>query len=150
LIKEDKIMRGRKPFGPEFVHHVEGTAEAKKRAQVLLETLTGRLSVQEASERLGICPQRLDQLRLQMVSAAVHSLEPGHAGRPRRVPDPAAVPMAALAERIRDLEIELRAGQIREEIALQIPHLLHPQDDAEKKSAGGAKCPGYSRAAART
>jgi len=143
-------MRGRKPFGPELVHHVEGTAEAKKRAQVLLETLTGRLSVQEASERLGICPQRLDQLRLQMVSAAVHSLEPGHAGRPRRVPDPAAVPMAALAERIRDLEIELRAGQIREEIALQIPHLLHPQDDAEKKSAGGARCPRYSRAAART
>jgi len=45
-------MRGRKPFGPELVHHVEGTAEAKKRAQVILETLTGRLSVQERKTSL--------------------------------------------------------------------------------------------------
>jgi hypothetical protein len=52
LITEDKTMRGRKPFGPELVHHVEGTAEAKKRAQVILETLTGRLSVQERKTSL--------------------------------------------------------------------------------------------------
>ena len=52
MITEDKTMRGRKPFGPELVHHVEGTAEAKKRAQVILETLTGRLSVQERKTSL--------------------------------------------------------------------------------------------------
>jgi hypothetical protein len=56
-------MRGRHPSGPEYVEHLQGSAQAKERLRLILETMTGKRRVQEACQLLKISPQRFEQLR---------------------------------------------------------------------------------------
>jgi hypothetical protein len=70
---------------------------------------------------LGISEPRFQQLRQQLLNAALDSLEARPAGRPRRPPADAHV--QALEARVADLEIELRAARTREEIALILPQV---------------------------
>jgi hypothetical protein len=77
-------MRGRPPSGPEFVDKLDGSPEAKQRLKVLLETLNGTCRVQEACGRLGIKEARFDQLRIELLQAAVSAAERRPAGRPAR------------------------------------------------------------------
>ena len=124
-------MRGRKPAGPEFVERLQGEADEQQRLKVILQTLSGELSVQEASARLGITPQRFDMLRGQALRGALAALKPGQPGRPRRRPTAAAAEVAALQEEIARLRRELDASKLREEIALAMPGRVQP---GEKKS----------------
>jgi hypothetical protein len=110
-------MRGRKPAGPELVQQLEGSAASKKRAEIILRTLAGQLSVTEASVQLGITPQRLHMLREEGLQALVDQLEPRPLGRPRKTPAPAA----AVPGEIERLQQELQAARLREEIALLLP-----------------------------
>jgi transposase len=129
------MMRGRKPSGPEYVDRLAGSAKAKERAQTVLKTLTGGgLSVQDACDRLGIGEAFFHRLRLRFLNGGVPALEDRPAGRRPRRP-------SAEDERIRQLEaelqktrLELQAVQLREEIALTMPHLLHPPAAPEKKT----------------
>jgi hypothetical protein len=68
-IMEETIMRGRHPSGPEYVDvkHLHGSAQAKERLRVILETMMGKWRVGEACERLSICEQRFRQLREELV-----------------------------------------------------------------------------------
>jgi hypothetical protein len=61
---EETIVRGRYPSGPEYVdvQHLHGSAQAKQRLRVILETMMGQWRVGEACARLGICGQRFRQL----------------------------------------------------------------------------------------
>jgi len=130
-------MSGRYAAGPEYVDRLEGSAEAKQRAKVILQTLHGGLRVQDACRLLGICEQRFHQLREEMLQAAVARLEARPAGRPRRAAEPADV--QALKEELRGKELELRAANLREEIALAMPHLSVPPSESappEKKRTG--------------
>jgi len=98
----------------------------------VLETLAGTCRVQEACARLGLSEQRFDQLRTQVLQAGLDSLEPQRAGRrPRAVP---AADVAALQARIAQLEIELRAARVREEIALALPAVGVTPTEPPKKS----------------
>jgi hypothetical protein len=131
-------MSGRYAAGPEYVDRLEGSAEAKQRAKVILQTLQhGGIRVQDACRLLGICEQRFHQLREEMLQAAVARLEAQPAGRPRRAAEPADV--QALQEELKVKELELRAAHLREEIALAMPHRSMPPADAaatpEKKRA---------------
>jgi hypothetical protein len=128
-------MRGRYPSGPEAVERLPGSAEAKERLQVVLETMAGRCRVQEACARLGISEPRFQQLQQQMLSAALDSLEARPAGRPRRADAEARVQV--LEGRVADLEIELRAARTREEIALILPQVpkTPPPTAAPKKAS---------------
>jgi hypothetical protein len=110
-------MRGRKAPGPEFVQRLHGSAASKRRLEIILKTMTGQLSVEEASKTLGITPQHLHTLRQEALQAAVQRLEPRPMGRPRRAAAPAAVLEAAMTR----LQQELQAAQLREEIALVLP-----------------------------
>src|SRR5262245_18348987 len=92
--------RGRKPSGPAFVEKLQGSTFAKLRLQVLLETLAGLCRVIEACERLGISAHRFDQLRVEMLQAALVSLEPRPAGRPPVVRTEAEVEVERLREEI--------------------------------------------------
>lgn len=114
-------MRGRYPSGPEFVHKLDGSEQAKERLQVLLETLAGSCRVGEACERLGISEQRFDQIRIEALQAAVRGLEPGVAGRPARVLSPAEIENEQLKERIAALEAERNAALVRAELAVTLP-----------------------------
>ena len=115
-------MAGRYAAGPEYVDQLEGSAEAKQRARVILQTLQGDLRVQEACRVLGVCEQRFHQLREEMLQAAVARMEARPAGRPRRAAEPAEV--QALKELLVARELELRVARLREEIALAIWFLL--------------------------
>ena len=135
-------MRGRFPSGPEIVEHLEGSRKAKDRLRVILETMTGQVRVSEACDRLEICEQRLRQLRVGFLQAALGSLEDQPAGRPRRPEEPEET--AALRQEVEALRRELLAAQVREEIALALPHVqLSPPASTEgpapqkKPSAAG-------------
>jgi hypothetical protein len=119
---EETNMRGRYPSGPEYVEQLQGSATAKRRAKVILQTLLGQVRVEEACMLLGICPQRFQQLRQEMLQAAVARLEVRPAGRPRRPAETAE--MAALREQVAERERELRVAQVREEIALALPQVV--------------------------
>ena len=124
-------MRGRRPSGPEYVQSLEGSTSAKERLQVVLETIAGRLRVQEACAHLGISEQRFDQLREQALQAAVERLESRPAGRPAQ---PAADEhLQQLQEQAACLETELQAARVRTEIALVLPQVVQAN---EKKRAG--------------
>ena len=115
-------MRGRHPYGPEYVEQLQGSDDAKKRAKIILQTITGELRVQEACELLGICEQRLGQLRQEMLQAGVSRLETQPAGRKPAAPSPE---VAALKEQVVTLTEELHAAQVREEIALALTNVVH-------------------------
>lgn len=125
-------MRGRKPSGPAVVERLTGSALARQRPQVVLETLAGTCRIQEACARLNISEQRFDQLRTQVLQAGLDGLEPRRAGRRPRVVPAADVP--ALQARVTELEIELRAARVREEIALALPAAGVTATEPAKKS----------------
>jgi hypothetical protein len=122
-------MRGRKPAGPELVRQLQGSAASKKRAEIILRTVAGQLSVAEASALLGITPQRLHVLREEGLQALVDQFEPRPMGRPRKESD---VTTAARDAEVERLEQELEAARLREEIALLLPG-RQPGAEAQKK-----------------
>ena len=128
------MSRGRPPAGPEIVENAEGSEQAKQRVQVILKTLSGELSVTEACQQLGVGEARFRELRDQLVQSAVSGLEPKAAGRPAQTPSAEQQRVAALEAQVQHLKVEVRAAQIREEIALVMPHVLQPRDrEAERR-----------------
>jgi len=106
-------MRGRRPAGPEIVEQLHGSAQARQRLRVVLETLAGRLRLQDACQQLGIGPVRFHTLRQAVLEAALAALEPRPVGRPPRDDD-----AAALAGPVEDMAAALEASRLREEVAL--------------------------------
>lgn len=127
------MARGRPPAGPEIVSNVPGSDLAKERVQVILETITGKVSITEACEKLGISEARFRELREEVLQAAVARLEPKPAGRPRQQTSEERAHIAQLEAQIEDLKVELQASQIRERIALLMPHLAEPKDQEEDR-----------------
>src|SRR5262245_55360204 len=100
-------MRGRLPVGPECVEKLEGSAEAKRRLELILRTLAGSCRVQEACEELGISEARFHQLRQEALQAALDGLRPRPAGRPAA--PPGDVHVAELERQNEALQLELLA-----------------------------------------
>jgi hypothetical protein len=125
-------MRGRRPQGPEIIDRFDGSAEAKRRLKVVLEVTAGRLRLNEACARLGICEQRFHQIRDDALAAALAGVEPGTPGRPPRTPSPEQEQVAALQQQLAAQAVETRAAQARAEIALILPQLV--EESAEKKT----------------
>ena len=136
-------MRGRYPSGPEYVEvkHLHGSAQAKERLRVILETMMGKWRIQEACARLGICEQRFRQLRAELLQAALERLEGRPAGRPRRAEEPAEV--AGLRQQLADMQRELHVAQVREEIALALPQVAG--SSAGPESASQKKAPSWPK-----
>ena len=114
-------MRGRYPSGPEFVHKLEGSAQAKERLEVLLRTLGGACRVGEACARLGLSEQRFDQIRIEALQGALRELEALPAGRPPRLASASPAEVEQLQARLAQLEAELKAALIRVELAVALP-----------------------------
>lgn len=135
-------MAGRHPAGPEYVEQLEGSELAKRRLRIVLETLAGRCGIGQAAQLLGVSEQRVHQLREEALQAALVGLEAKTPGRrPRAVADETA---ALSAEQRLELEKELRASKIRQEIVLAFPELVvRPEDrdavEPEKKTTSRPK-----------
>jgi hypothetical protein len=126
-------MRGRRPVGPEYVQKLAGSDASKQRLQLILETLCGRVRLQEAAARMGISEIRFHQLRQDALQAALTGIEPGTAGRPS-TKTTAAQQVQALAQALAEKEQELHAAQVREEVALILPRVVQAPPKAEKKT----------------
>jgi hypothetical protein len=132
---------GRPTKGVEHVEGTEGSAEAKRRARMVLETLWGERTVEEACTELGVSPARFAVLREQALQGTVAALEPRAAGRP---PAPRPDPKVEDLEREnRELRRDVEVARLREEIAIAMPHLLRPPKGREK--GGGAPKGGGKR-----
>jgi hypothetical protein len=131
-------MRGRHPSGPEYVATLDGSNQAKERLQVILETMRGSYGVQEACRRLQISEQRFYQLRTELLQAALQRLEPKPVGRPAQEAAQTEE-MRALQARLVELETELRASQLREEIAVAMPHVVQREPEPQKKTTQRTK-----------
>ena len=113
--------------------HCEGTAEAKRRLRVILETLGGTKSVKEACAELGLGEARFHELRTVVLAGAVKNLELGAAGRPRREEPAGERRLRELEAEIRALKFQLHAANVREELAIAMPHLLRPRKKGDQK-----------------
>jgi hypothetical protein len=108
--------------------------ETKRRLKVILQTMRGELRLSEACAMLGVSPQRFHQLREEAMQGALAALEPRPAGRPARSQAESAQQVEQLQKKLADAQVELRAAQAREEIALVAPRLVQGPAAAEKKT----------------
>ena len=133
------MAAGRPPEGPQHVNRLEGDDEAKRRLRVVLETLSGTKSIEEACDELHVSSSRFHEMRREALQSALDGLAPGASGRPRR-PGPDVDPerLSKLEHENQELQAELSASMVRTEIALVMPHLFSKRvrDDIKKKLSG--------------
>jgi hypothetical protein len=131
-------MRGRRPVGPELAEQLEGSAEARRRMRVVLETIAGVRRVREACAELAICEQRFETLRATAIAAGVAALEAKPTGRPPKVLSEAQTEIARLEARVAELEAQLHVAAVRAELA---GVLGRPPSESGKRSprSGRAK-----------
>jgi len=122
----------RQGFDAALLQDLGGSAEARRRLALILDTLAGQRTVREAAALLGLRARRFHILRRQFLEESLEGLEPRPPGRPGRQVDAAAGQMAALEAEVRRLRVELQAAHIREEIAIAMPHLLR-RDTGKKR-----------------
>lgn len=125
-------MAGRKPMGPRLVQHLDGSTWAKRRMEVILETIAGTRTVRGACDRLGIEEAMFFRIRTQALQACLERLEPRPAGRPPASSSPEYRQMVELTQRLAEKELELKAAEVRLEVAGVIPQLI--RDPALKKT----------------
>jgi hypothetical protein len=129
-------MRGRRPAGPEYVDKLEGSDQSKKRLRVILETVAGHCTVQEACAQLEVGEVRFNQLRQEALQGALATMEPKPAGRPRTT-TPEEERIQELEQSLVDKNSELHEAQVREEIALALPRrpLMVPPEKKTRRRA---------------
>ena len=124
--------RGRKPTGPQLVERLEGSSHAKARLKVILETLSGRWTIPDACEELGIQETMFHKLRSEVLQTALGRLEPRPLGRRPQLPSPQDEELLRLAAKNRKLQIELQAAEVRRDLAENLPRLAKPVDPASR------------------
>jgi hypothetical protein len=131
--------RGRPVLGAKLAQGTDGSNLAQRRLEVLLSTLAGTMTIDRACRELGIGRSRFHALRGQFLQQAAGWLEPRSRGRRAHVPDEREVRLGQLQQQIARLKLDLYAAQVREELALVMPHVLKaptsaPASAGEKNS----------------
>lgn len=126
--------RGRPPKGSGLVEGLEGSEHARERLRLILDTMAGKIAVEEACRKLDIGEARFHEMRCEVLQAAIGRLEPGRAGRPPKRTGEESSEVAALKKEIDDLKFDLQASRLREEIAVAMPNVLR-----RKATAGPLK-----------
>lgn len=116
-------QRGRKPTGAQLVEHLEGSEHAKARLKVILETLAGGRTIPDACEELGIQESMFHRVRSEVLQTALGRLEPRPLGRPPKIASAEDRHAAELEAEILKLRAELKAAEIRRELAENLPRL---------------------------
>jgi len=110
---------GRKALSiAEQVERLEGSPAAKARLRVILDNLAGQIGISEACAELGIEQSWFFDLKQESLKRWVKTLEPGSPGRrPALEPTPEQQQIAQLKHQVERLELELKAAQLRTELA---------------------------------
>jgi hypothetical protein len=122
--------RGRKPTGTNLVEHLEGSERAKTRFKAILDTLSGQRTIPEVCEELGIQESMFHRVRSEVLQTALSHLEPRPLGRPPLPASPHDAQVAELEAENRKLRMELKAAEVRRELAENLPRLAKPQNVA--------------------
>jgi hypothetical protein len=101
--------------------------------RAILETVSGQKTIPEACAELEIGEAMFHRIRDQALAAALEALQPKPMGRPRTATTAPSCVVAALEQENKDLKVELRAAEVRAEIAGSMPHLLTRKGRSEKK-----------------
>ena len=120
--------RGRKPIGTNLVERLEGSERAKARLKAILETLSGVRSIPEVCEDLGINESMFHRVRGEALQTALERLEPRPLGRPPQQPPPEELRLAQMEEENLRLQVELKAAEVRRELAEKLPRLAKSQN----------------------
>lgn len=116
---------GRKPQGATLVESLTGSAHAKQRMTLFIETIKGEYTVEQACEELEICQSRFFAHRSDWMQQALHLLEPRTPGRPNKSQAiPSLEEVEALRQRVRELEARAAAVELQAELARTMPHVL--------------------------
>ena len=116
-------MRGRYPAGWEYVDQFDASEEAKQRFQVTVQILARMCRVQEACAVLGIGSSRLEQVRHDVVDAALGGAERQRPGRKPRLVSALEREVQQLRQRVAQLEAALQAATVRAEVAATLPRV---------------------------
>jgi hypothetical protein len=127
-------VAGRKPLGPALVAHLDGSAIAKERLELILETLAAQVTVVGACQILDISEAMFYKLRNRVLQVCLEDLEPKPRGRPPQLPSADAERSTELAADIVALERELAAQSLRLRLAEQLPQLAKPSGGVKKKT----------------
>jgi transposase-like protein len=125
---------GRNPKGPELVEGIDGAPEAKRKLKVILETIAGSKPIAEACEELGIAEAMFHKLRTGWLEESVKLLEPKALGRPPKERMVEVDQLARLEEENARLQRELRASDLKADIARTMPHIVRRGEGTEKKT----------------
>ncbi len=138
-------MAGRKPLGPALVEHLDGSAEAKERLELMLETLAGQVTVVGACQILDISEAMFYKLRNRVLQVCLEDLEPKPRGRPPQLSSAEAARSAELAADVVALERELKAQTVRLELAQQLPQLAKRSEVVKKTNRRTVRKPRRQR-----
>ncbi len=116
--------RGRRTSGSKLVETMDGSRHAKKRLKLILDTLSGKSTIVEACAALGINEAAFHKLRRRTLEESLQRLEPRPPGRRAQERSPEDERIEALEDEVRLLRLDLQAAQVREELALTMPHVL--------------------------
>ena len=126
---------GRPTMGLDHLNKLDGTADAKTRARLILETLTGERSIPDAAEQLGIKEARFHVIRDEALQAIVKALESRTPGRkPKPAPTAKDLRIAELEAALQDMGDKLHAARIREKLALTLPHVFAERSETATTS----------------
>jgi hypothetical protein len=125
--------RGRKPTGANLVEHLDGSQRAKARLKAILQTLSGERSIPEVCDELGIQESMFHRVRGEVLQTALSRLEPRPLGRPPSPPAADDLRAAELEEENVRLQMELKAAEVRRELAEKLPRLAKPPSSAAGK-----------------
>ena len=128
------VRTGRKPLGPQIAQRLEGSQAAKMRLEVILQTITGQLTIAEACEQLGIGESRFHALRLETLQATLDALEPRPLGRPSHSSDEAPE-IEHLKAQLRQAQLDLEIAELKLELVRIHPNLITARKDDPKKNA---------------
>jgi hypothetical protein len=124
---------GRKPFRLKHLKKLAVSPLVKTRLEWLLKSLSGECTVPEACAALGINESRFHKLRSDWLQASAERLEPGRPGRRAQAKSPETRQIIALEDKVRSLEVQLRAAEVRAELAQALPQVVRAAGGAGKK-----------------
>lgn len=122
--EEERVPGGRPPKGPKLVEGLSGSPEAKRKLKVILETVSGTMTILEACAKLGVGEAMFHALRERTLTEAIEGLEPRPMGRPSKEQSAERSRVVKLEEENERLKRQLQAAWVREEIAVSMPGLL--------------------------
>ena len=138
---------GRPNKGVDHVDRIDAPNEDKRRAKIVLQTLSEEISVEEACRRLSIGTSRFHELRKEVLSGAIAGARPGRPGRPRKEETRVERKIRRLEGRVKELQEELHLSLLRTELAVALPHVFHPElvPDLEKRGSSPSRGKGRTR-----